>query len=87
MLGSGVGSNCIFRDIGATPNPAGGTVVSDTVQPCQYSSYVGLSVSNCYRSVATDTYGLSSLSGTTWQDAYPVSNGYDLATGLGSLNA
>jgi subtilase family serine protease len=86
MLGAGVGNNCIFRDVAATPNPAGGTVVSDTVQPCLYSDYASMPVSNCYESVSGDTYGLGSISASTWSDAYPVSQGYDLATGLGSLN-
>jgi subtilase family serine protease len=86
MLGNRVGNNCIFRDIAATPNPKGGTVVSDTVQPCLYSAYTSQSPSDCYETVASDVYGLSSTSASTWSDAYPVSKGYDLATGLGSLN-
>jgi hypothetical protein len=87
MLGGGVDGNCIFRDVAATPNPMGGTVVSDTVQPCLYSAYALLFPPNCYESVDTDAYGLSSVSVSVWSDAYPASSGYDLATGLGSLNA
>jgi hypothetical protein len=86
MLGGGVDGNCIFRDVAATPNPMGGTVVSDTVQPCLYSAYAMLVPSNCYENVATDLYGLSSISASIWSDAYPAASGYDLATGLGSLN-
>ena len=80
-LGTGVGSTCIFQDVaGDTPNPAGGTVTSDIVQPC------GFGTSNCWEGTAGDVVGLSSLSSTTFLDAYPAGQGYDAATGLGSLN-
>jgi len=85
QAGTLVGAGCIFRDIaGDTPNPwQGGTLTSNIVQPCVYSS-----VSNCYRSLSTDTYGLSSVGSypATYSPAYPTSQGYDAATGLGSPN-
>jgi subtilase family serine protease len=85
MLGPMVGSNCIFLDINTTPNPSGGTVSSNIVEPCLYSSS---NETNCFRATATDLYGLSSLGThpTTNNPAYQVSPGYDLATGLGSVN-
>src|SRR5208283_564059 len=85
QAGTSVGAGCIFRDIaGDTPNPwQGGTVTSDIIQPCVWSS-----VQNCYRSSSSHTYGLSSVGShpTTDSPAYPASKGYDAATGLGSPN-
>ncbi len=85
QAGTAVGANCIFRDIaGDTPNPRqGGPLTSSNIQPCVWSS-----VTNCYRSSSTDTYGLTSLGDhpATNSPAYPVSQGYDAATGLGSPN-
>jgi Pro-kumamolisin, activation domain len=81
-LGTGIGT-CIFQDIaGDTPNPAGGVITSDTVEPCLWSA----AYTNCYEATAGDALGLSSVSDTAFSDAYPVSQGYDLATGLGSVN-
>jgi subtilase family serine protease len=84
-LGASVGSSCIFRDIaGDTPNPgtSGGTITSDNAQPCLPSS----TDTDCYLSVSTDTYGITSLSSSSFVDAYQVGQGYDLGTGLGSVN-
>ena len=85
QAGTLVGANCIFHDIaGDTPNPwQGGTLTSDNIQPCVWSS-----VQNCYRSSSGDTYGLTSLGNhpATNSPAYPTSRGYDAATGLGSPN-
>jgi hypothetical protein len=49
MLGASVSNNCIFYDINTTPNPAGGTVTGNIVEPCVYSSV------SCYIATATDT--------------------------------
>jgi hypothetical protein len=83
-LGTGIGSStCIFQDVADdTPNPAGGVITSDTVEPCSWSA----TYTNCYEATAGDVLGLSSASDTAFSDAYPVSQGYDLATGLGSVN-
>lgn len=83
--GTSVGAGCIFHDIaGDTPNPwQGGTLTSDIIQPCNWSD-----VQTCYESSPSDTYGLTSLGNhpTTDSPAYPTSQGYDAATGLGSPN-
>ncbi|MGA3211536.1 MAG: protease pro-enzyme activation domain-containing protein [Terriglobales bacterium] len=82
-LGAKVGATCIFRDIaGDTPNPAGGTIASDIAQPCLWTS----TYTNCFESTSGDALGLSSVSHSAFVDAYQVSQGYDLATGLGSVN-
>jgi subtilase family serine protease len=80
--GAATGSaTCIFQDIASdTPNPGGGTIASDNAQPCQFGT------SNCFESTTGDFLGISSTSTTSFVDAYPVSQGYDLGTGLGSLN-
>ncbi len=83
-LGVNVGANCIFRDIAAdTPSLQGGTITSDIVQACWWSG-----VQNCWRSKTSQTWGLSSLGNhpATDNPAYQSASGYDLATGLGSLN-
>jgi uncharacterized protein (TIGR03437 family) len=41
---------------------------------------------NCYLSLASDTYGLLSTSSSAFVPAYSAGSGYDLATGLGSVN-
>src|SRR5580658_147202 len=83
-LGAGVGSTCIFHDIAAdTPSLQGGTIATQTIEPCTYSS-----VTDCYRSSSSDTYGLSAVTGASHSStlAYYAGAGYDLATGLGSVN-
>ncbi len=82
--GANVGSNCVFRDVANdTPSLQGGTITSDIVQACLWSS-----VPNCWRNRTNQQYGLSSLGNhpTTENAAYQTAAGYDLATGLGSLN-
>jgi hypothetical protein len=85
QAGTAVGANCIFHDIaGDTPNPwQGGTLTSSNVQPCKWAS-----VQNCYQSIPGETYGLTTLGNhpATDSPAYPTSQGYDAATGLGSPN-
>lgn len=66
------------QNCNATSNPAGGCIFHDVTsgtiaQPCAKSS------PNCNFSNGSDTYGV--LSG------YSATAGYDLATGLGSVNA
>ena len=57
------------------------SISSDIVQACKYSL-----VTNCYRALSTDTYGLSAVGNNTSTPAYRTAQGYDLATGLGSVN-
>ena len=88
--GASSGSTCIFHDIANdTPclaggktacNSGGATITSDNVQPCVYGSGT-----NCYRT-GTHTYGLSAVGSYTSTLAYQTAPGYDLATGLGSVN-
>jgi hypothetical protein len=84
-----VGASCLFQDIaGDTPclpasycNADGVTITSDIQEACETGSSA-----NCYTATAGDALGESSLSNTAFVDAYPVSQGYDAATGLGSVN-
>ena len=78
--GSSVGGSCMFYDVNAVPKPGGGTVADSISQPCAKNS------PNCVASVKKDAFGLLSSSTTSQVAAYPVGNGYDLATGLGSMN-
>ena len=70
----------MFYDVNAVPKPGGGTVADTIAQPCAKNS------PNCVASVKKDQYGLLSSSKTSQVAAYPVGGGYDLATGLGSMN-
>jgi Pro-kumamolisin, activation domain/Bacterial Ig-like domain (group 3) len=78
--GSAVGSSCMFYDVNAAPNPAGGTIKDTISQPCAAGS------PNCVATAKKDAYGLLSSSTLGQVAAYPVGTGYDLATGLGSIN-
>jgi hypothetical protein len=81
--GAAVGSSCIFRDISNdTPSLQTGTITSDIAQPCEFSS-----VATCWEP-SSMTYGITSVGNhpSTEHDAYVSSPGYDLATGLGSVN-
>jgi uncharacterized repeat protein (TIGR01451 family) len=79
--GAEVGTTCIFRDVaGDTPSLQGGTITSDIVQPCLNSA-----VTNCY-DPGSQTYGLSAVGSHSSTLAYQTAPGYDLATGLGSVN-
>ena len=64
------GNSCVFYDV------TSGT--SDV--PCLYGTL------NCYLTNPLDTYGLLSTSSTSFVPAYSAGPGYDLATGLGSVN-
>ena len=78
--GSAVGSSCMFYDVNAAPNPAGGTVKDTISQPCTAGSV------SCVATAKKDAYGLLSSSTLGQVPAYPVGTGYDMATGLGSVN-
>jgi subtilase family serine protease len=81
--GANVGATCIFRDIAAdTPSLQGGTIASEIVQPCVYGA-----ITDCYIATSGDTYGLSSIPGAASSTlAYYAGAGYDMTTGLGSVN-
>jgi len=79
--GVSVGGACIFQDIANTPSLQGGTILSDNVQPCR-------SITDCYKSNPSDIYGLTTPTngGDTPQLAFYTGAGYDVVTGLGSVN-
>jgi subtilase family serine protease len=64
------GNACVFYDVTAGNNDV----------PCQKGSL------NCYVSNPSDKYGLLSTSSNSLVPAYAAGPGYDLATGLGSIN-
>ncbi|MGA9529146.1 MAG: protease pro-enzyme activation domain-containing protein, partial [Terriglobales bacterium] len=93
-LGPNVSSSCVFHDIANdTPCLSGGTtmcgtangalssstIASDIVQACRST------VSTCYVT-GSNKYGLSSTSNAAGNLAYQSAQGYDLGTGLGSVN-
>ena len=95
-LGPAVSSSCIFNDIANdTPCLSGGTmmcgtsngaltastIASDIVQACRHSG----SYASCYYT-GSNSYGLSSASNTVNTLTYQSAQGYDLGTGLGSVN-
>jgi subtilase family serine protease len=64
-------STCIFNDV----------VTSNNSQPCTAGT------ANCYSDVTTNpTYGILATGSTASTIAWPAGQGYDMATGLGSLN-
>jgi len=81
--GAAVGSSCIFRDIAAdTPSLQGGPIASNNVQPCLVGN-----LSDCYVANSGDQIGLTSIPGAASSTlAYYAGAGYDLTTGLGSVN-
>jgi subtilase family serine protease len=75
--GASVGDTCAFYDITAGSN----------AQPCEVSGYAAASnrpLSTC-ASASGYTYGIVQVSSSSTV-AYNASSGYDLATGLGSMN-
>jgi subtilase family serine protease len=70
--GKAIGASCIFHDVDS------GDVVMDCVANAG-------KLYNCYR--PSGTYGVLSTSNTSFKAAYSAGVGYDLATGLGSINA
>jgi subtilase family serine protease len=76
-LGNRANPNCIFYDV----------TLGDMVMPCQPLVVEGVTIGtfNCY--LPSGTYGVMSLSNTSYEPAYPAAPGWDFATGLGSVNA
>jgi subtilase family serine protease len=68
--GNAVASSCVFYDI----------TQGDIGTPCETGSV------NCYSSNSGDAYGLLSTTTNSLTTAYPTTTGYDLATGIGSVN-
>jgi hypothetical protein len=101
-LGAGVGSTCMFNDVANdTPCLAGGTaacnsdgvtLTSDNAQSCIFADYANFpgTIPTCFTITSGDTLGQSTALGpdysSTYADAYPTGQGYDAATGLGSMN-
>jgi hypothetical protein len=81
--GAEVGSSCIFRDIAAdTPSLQGGTIASATLEPCYDDG-----TPDCYTPDSSTSYGISTIPGPSSTTlAYYAGAGYDLTTGLGSVN-
>jgi subtilase family serine protease len=76
--GQDIGANCLFNDITAGSN----------AQPCSVANYKGGPTGSkpsatCVAS-SGETYGIVEVNGTP---AFDAGAGYDLATGLGSVNA
>jgi subtilase family serine protease len=67
-------SGCNFYDI----------TQGDINVPCYYLT--GTTAYNCY-GVASDTYGVGSLTNSSYSKAYGTTKGWDFATGIGSVNA
>jgi hypothetical protein len=81
-LGNTVGSNCIFYDVTPISLLHGGAGTgSDMDVPCTTS----VTTNNCYK--PSGTYGVLSLSTTSYQPAYTTTTGWDFATGIGTPNA
>ncbi len=78
-MGAAVGSACVFYDI----------TMGNIAVPCNVQDYVGepagtLPRATCATAETTDQYGVLELNSVL---AYTSGAGYDLATGLGSVNA
>ena len=82
--GAEVGSSCIFYDIAAdTPSLQGGVIASATIEPC----YANTAPDCDNPGGSTFAFGLSSVPGASASTlAYYAGAGYDLTTGLGSVN-
>jgi subtilase family serine protease len=77
-LGNQVSPRCIFYDV----------TLGDIDVDCQpmvdaHGNIIG--TFNCY--LPGGTYGVLSLSNSSYEPAYPATRGWDFATGLGSVNA
>ncbi len=80
LKGNAVGTSCMFYDVNAVPKSTSGTIADSIAQPCAAGT------PNCVVSSKKDAFGLLSSSATSQVAAYPAGKGYDLATGLGSIN-
>jgi hypothetical protein len=81
------GSNCnggVTGNVGTTSTPPAGTCVFYDIQTGNNSQACSAGSPNCY--TETGNYGILSTSTTAAQVAYPAAQGYDLATGIGSVN-
>lgn len=76
-LGNQIKPNCIFHDV----------TLGDTDVPCLPLVVNGITIGkfNCY--LPSGTYGVLSLSNSSYEPAYPATRAWDFATGLGSVNA
>ena len=77
-LGKHVNPDCIFHDV-----TLGGNDIP--CSPITGSSGATIGTFNCYQ--PSGAYGVLSLSNTSYKQAYPATQGWDFATGLGSVNA
>jgi trimeric autotransporter adhesin len=77
---SGTGSN-----YGTTATVPGSTCIFYDVETSNISQACIAGSANCYTSTG-ESYGILSTSTTSAQVAYPAAEGFDLATGIGSLN-
>jgi hypothetical protein len=77
---SQVGSSTCVDGVGT------GCLVGNNGGACGPNPDNGGAYENCYRNESTDTYGILSLSKTTFESAFNQSGGYNAATGLGSVN-
>ena len=77
LLGKQVNPHCVFRDITL------GDIDVDCV-PLTDGNGNTIGTFNCY--IPSGTYGVLSLSNSSFQPAYPATRGWDFATGLGSVN-
>ncbi len=80
LKGNAVGTSCMFYDVNAVPKSTSGTIADTISQPCAAGT------PNCVVSSKKDAFGLLSSSAGSQVAAYPTGKGYDLATGLGSIN-
>jgi hypothetical protein len=71
-LGNGVAASCTFYDV----------TLGDTDVPCQPLNGVS---HNCY--LPSGTYGVLSLSNSSYAPAFTATTGWDFATGIGTVNA
>jgi len=80
--GADVASTCVFHDIaGDTHSLQGGFIASATLEPCYTFA------PDCHVASASDSFGISSIPGAASSTlAYYAGAGYDLTTGLGSVN-
>jgi len=76
-LGNQVNPHCIFHDVTLGDNDA------DCLPMVVGGQTIG--TFNCY--IPSGTYGVLSLSNSSYEPAYPATPAWDFATGLGSVNA
>jgi hypothetical protein len=77
-LGNQTNPHCIFHDVTLGDN------VVDCL-PLADDSGATIGTFNCY--IPSGTYGVMSLSNTSYEPAFEATPGWDFATGLGSVDA